>query len=106
MPKGLSWWPGCQMETVSAFHVSYGPTDIACDGTDCTTPPPEVRAFWIRVMGWSSTIRVRSWRWTSGGGGASRYAPSRRGGSLKAQCFVSPWPPCMITQRKSSQLLQ
>ena len=56
IPKGLSWWPGCQIETVSAFHVSSGPTVTASWGTFWTTPPPEVRAFWIKVIGCSSTI--------------------------------------------------
>ena len=31
---------------------------------------------------------------------------SRFTGSLNAQCLVSPWPPCMMTQRKSSHDLQ
>ncbi len=50
-PKGLSCHPGCQMETFSAFHVSTGPTDSAWEGTPETAPPPDVRAFWMIVIG-------------------------------------------------------
>ncbi len=32
-------------------------------------------------------------------GGSWRYLPLRRGGSLKAQCFTSPCPPCITTHR-------
>ena len=104
MPNGLSWLPACQIETFSAFQVSTGPTLSAWLGTFGTTPPPEVRAFWIIVIGCRSTTRVASLRYSAGEGGASRYAPSRRGGSLNAQCLTSPWPPCITTQRAWSQL--
>ncbi len=71
MPKGLSWLPACQMETRSAFQVSTGPTEGACVGTREMLPPPEVRAFWMIVIGCRSTTRVRSRRYSSGVGGAS-----------------------------------
>jgi hypothetical protein len=89
-PKGLSWWPGCQIETFSAFHVSTGPTVAARVGTMATLPPPEVRAFWMIVTGCRSTSRAESLRYSAGVGGAFLYAPSRLGGSLNAQCLVSP----------------
>src|ERR1041385_5182266 len=105
-PKGLSCVPACQMETFSAFQVSTGPTDKACFGTSATLPPPEVRAFWINVAGCSSTTRVASFRYYDGLGGWSLYFPVRRGGSLNAQCLISPWPPCITAQRTPSQLLR
>src|SRR5262245_17421753 len=103
-PKGLSCVPACQIETFSAFHVSTGPTEIACVGTSATFPPPEVRAFCAIVSGWRSTTRVASLRYSAGGGGSSFHLPARRGGSLKAQCFTSPWPPCITAQRTPLQL--
>ena len=60
MPKGLSWVPACQMETFSAFQVSTGPTVAARVGASDTCPPPQVRAFWITVMGCRSVTRVGS----------------------------------------------
>src|SRR5262245_46173816 len=101
-PKGLSWQPACQIETFSAFQVSFGPTEIAWVGTLVTTPPPEVRAFAMIVIGWRSTTRVLSWRYSAGEGGESLYFPVRLGGSLKAQCLTSPCPPCITTQRTPS----
>src|SRR4051812_469746 len=92
------------METRSAFHVSTGPTVAAYCGTAATYPPPLVRAFWITVIGCSSVTRVVSLRYTSVGGGASLYRPLRRGGSLKAQCFTSPCPPCIVTHRTCPKL--
>ena len=74
-------------------------TVIACVGTSVTLPPPLVRAFCAMVTGWRSTTRVVSWRYSATGGGASLYLPRRGSGSLKAQCLMSPWPPCMTTQR-------
>ena len=70
-PNGLSWLPACQIETFSAFQVSTGPTLIACVGTLVTTPPPEVRAFWMIVIGCNSTSRVPSLRYSAGDGGWS-----------------------------------
>ena len=57
-PNGLSCVPACQMETFSAFHVSTGPTVIACVGTSAILPPPDVRAFCAIVIGCRSTTRV------------------------------------------------
>src|SRR6476619_1386597 len=102
MPNGLSCIPACQMLTRSAFQVSTGPTLHACVGTPATYPPPLVRAFWITVIGCRSTTRVLSLRYSLGGGGSFFHLPLRRGGSLNAQCFTSPCPPCMITHRTSS----
>ena len=45
------------------------------------------------------STRVPSRRYSSGDGGRSLYLPLRRGGSLKAQCLMSPCPPCMTAQR-------
>ena len=70
MPNGLSWQPACQMETFSAFQVSNGPTVAACVGTSEMLPPPEVRAFCMTVIGWRSTMRVFSFRYSAGDGGA------------------------------------
>src|SRR5256885_4054045 len=95
------------METFSAFHVSTGPTEIACVGTSEMFPPPDVRAFWAMVSGCKSTTRVASLRYSAGDGGAFLYLPVRFGGSLKAQCLTSPWPPCITAQRTpASQLLR
>src|SRR3954468_24490824 len=91
--------PACQMEILSARQVSTGPTEIACVGTREMFPPPEVRAFWAIVKGCRSTTRVGSLRYSAGEGGSFLYLPLRRGGSLKAQCFTSPCPPCMTAQR-------
>ena len=63
--------PACQIETFSAFQVSTGPTVAACVGTSDTWPPPEVRAFWMTVIGCRSVTRVVSLRYSAGGGGAS-----------------------------------
>ena len=41
---------------------------------------------------------------SAGEGGALSYGGTRRGGSLKAQCFTSPCPPCITTHRTPSQL--
>src|SRR5215211_1965989 len=101
-PNGLSCWPACQMLTRSAFHVSTGPTVAACVGTLATYPPPLVRAFWMIVIGCRSVTRVVSFRYSLGGGGSFFHFPVRLGGSLNAQCFTSPCPPCMTTQRTSS----
>src|SRR5438067_13191241 len=79
-PNGLSWQPACQMETFSAFHVSPGPTVIACVGTIEMLPPPLVRAFCAMVSGWSSTTRVVSFRYSVGVGGALLYFPRRGSG--------------------------
>src|SRR2546428_2523668 len=98
-PKGLSCMPACQIETFSACQVSTGPTEIACVGTSEIFPPPDVRAFCAMVSGCKSTTRVVSLRHSAGEGGLSLYFPFRRGGSLKAQCFTSPCPPCITTQR-------
>src|SRR5438552_11729790 len=99
--------PACQMETFSAFHVSTGPTLIAFVGTRAMLPPPEVRAFCAMVKGCSSTTRVASLRYSSGDGGRFLYLPLRGSGSLKAQCFTSPCPPCITAQRTpASQLLR
>jgi hypothetical protein len=57
----------------------------------------------ISVIGCRSTTRVVSLRY-SRAAAAVHVRPSRRGGSLKAQCLTSPWPPCMTTQRACSQL--
>src|SRR5438270_3805425 len=106
-PNGLSWLPACQIETFSACQVSIGPTEIAFVGTSEIFPPPEVRAFWAMVKGCKSTTRVVSLRYSAGEGGLSLYLPLRPGGSLKAQCFTSPCPPCMVAQRTPScQLLR
>src|SRR6188474_2172253 len=95
------------METFSAFHVSTGPTEIACVGTSEILPPPEVRAFCATVSGCKSTTRVVSLRYSAGDGGAFLYLPARFGGSLNAQCFTSPWPPCITAQWiPASQLLR
>src|ERR1051325_436512 len=95
------------METFSAFHVSAGPTEMACVGTSEMFPPPDVRAFCATVSGCKSTTRVVSLRCSAGEGGLSLYLPARLGGSLKAQCFTSPWPPCITAQRTpASQLLR
>src|ERR1700761_303816 len=98
-PKGLSCVPACQMETFSAFHVSTGPTVIACVGTMAMFPPPLVRAFCAMVSGCRSTTRVASRRYSIGHGGAALYLPLRGSGSLKAQCFTSPCPPCITAHR-------
>src|SRR5436190_885199 len=90
--------PACQIETFSAFQVSYGPTEIACVGTNEMFPPPDVRAFCAMVSGCKSTTRVANFRYSSGVGGFSLYLPLRRGGSLKPQCLTSPCPPCMTAQ--------
>src|SRR2546430_3088661 len=87
------------METFSACHVSTGPTDMALVGTSEMLPPPDVRAFWAMVSGCRSTTRVVSFRHSAGEGGLSLYFPVRLGGSLKAQCFTSPCPPCMTAHR-------
>src|SRR5947208_2005466 len=87
------------MEIFSACHVSTGPTEIALVGTSEMLPPPEVRAFWAIVSGCRSTTRVVNLRYSAGEGGAFLYFPFRLGGSLKAQCFTSPWPPCITAQR-------
>src|SRR5678816_449061 len=92
------------METFSACHVSTGPTEIACVGTSEMLPPPEVRAFWATVRGCKSTTRVVSLRYSAGDGGAFLYLPARFGGSLNAQCFTSPWPPCIVTHRTCPKL--
>src|SRR5947207_10315643 len=106
-PKGLSCMPACQIDTLSAFHVSAGPTEIACVGTSEMFPPPEVRAFCAIVSGCKSTTRVVSLRYSAGEGGLFLYCFSRLGGSLKAQCFTSPCPPCITAQRTPlSQLLR
>src|SRR5690349_13036665 len=55
-------------------------------------------------MGCKSTTRVPSLRYSLGDGGSSTHLPSRLGGSLKAQCFTSPCPPCITAQRTPSQL--
>src|SRR3954465_12380994 len=102
MPNGLSCMPACQMLIFSAFQVSTGPTEQACVGTPATYPPPLVRAFWMTVMGCKSTMRVFSFRYSDGVGGSFFHFPDRCGGSLNAQCFTSPCPPCMTTQRTSS----
>src|SRR5438876_709337 len=95
------------METFSACHVSSGPTEIAWVGTKEMFPPPEVRAFCAMVSGCKSTTRVGSFRYSSREGGLSLYLPLRRGGSLNAQCFTSPCPPCMTAQRApAAQLLR
>ena len=60
MPNALSWQPACQMEILSAFHVSFGPTVAACVGTSAILPPPDVRAFYMTVIRCTSTIRVVS----------------------------------------------
>ena len=70
-PNGLSWWPACQIDTFSAFHVSTGPTVIALVGTSEMLPPPLVRAFCAMVSGCRSTTRVASLRYSAGDGGAS-----------------------------------
>src|ERR671920_331264 len=93
------------METRSAFQVSSGPTVAACVGTAATYPPPLVRAFWMTVIGCRSVTRVLSLRYSLGGGGSCFHLPARFGGSLNAQCFTSPCPPCMTTQRTCSKLL-
>src|SRR5436190_400631 len=97
-PKGLSCFPACQIDTFSAFQVSNGPTEMACVGTNATLPPPDVRAFCAIVSGCRSTTRVGSWRYSAGDGGLSLCLPLRRGGSLNAQCFTSPCPPCITAQ--------
>src|SRR5690242_2553702 len=91
--------PACQIDTFSAFQVSTGPTDIALVGTREILPPPEVRAFCAIVSGCKSTIRVVRRRYSSGEGGLCRCRAERRGGSLKAQCLTSPWPPCITAHR-------
>ena len=59
------------------------------------------------VSGCRSTTRVVSFRYSSGDGGLFLNLPLRRGGSLKAQCFTSPWPPCMTAQcTPASQLFR
>src|SRR5882762_143686 len=98
-PNGLSCVPACQMETFSAFHVSTGPTVIALVGTMAMLPPPLVRAFCAMVSGCRSTTRVASLRYSAGEGGAALYLPLRGSGSLNAQCFTSPCPPCITAQR-------
>src|SRR5258705_8282115 len=99
--------PACQIETFSAFHVSNGPTEIACVGTSEIFPPPDVRAFCAMVSGCRSTTRVVNFRHSAGGGGWSLYFPLRRGGSFKAQCFTSPCPPCITAQwTPDSQVLR
>src|SRR5690349_10754522 len=90
------------METFSAFQVAYGPSVVAWRGSPARLPPPEVRAFCTRVTGCRSTTRVLSSRYSAGEGGASWYLPCLFGGSLKAQCLISPCPPCITTQRTSS----
>src|SRR4029079_5203655 len=87
------------MLTFSARQVSAGPTVIALVGTIETLPPPLVRAFCAMVRGCSSTTRVVSFRYSAGVGGAFLYLPRRGSGSLKAQCFTSPCPPCITAQR-------
>ena len=62
-------------------------------------PPPLVRAFCAIVSGCRSTTRVVSLRYSSGDGGASLCRPVRGSGSLNAQCFTSPCPPCITAQR-------
>src|SRR6266436_841158 len=94
------------METFSAIQVSTGPTEIACVGTREIFPPPDVRAFCAMVSGCKSTTRVGSFRYSAGLGGLVLYLPARRGGSLKAQCFTSPCPPCITAQRTPSQDLR
>src|SRR6266705_1839230 len=95
------------METFSACHVSTGPTEIAWVGTSEMLPPPDVRAFCATVSGCKSTTRVASLRYSAGDGGESLYLPVRFGGSLNAQCFTSPWPPCTTAQRTpAAQLLR
>src|SRR4029450_3093824 len=88
-PKGLSCCPACQIETFSAFHVSTGPTVIACVGTSEILPPPLVRAFCAMVSGWSSTTRVVSLRYSAGVGGAVLYLPRRGGGGVVDTCCAS-----------------
>src|SRR5262245_59249657 len=106
-PNGLSCIPACQMETFSAFHVSTGPTEIAFVGTREIFPPPDVRAFCASVNGCKSTTRAVSLRDSAGGGGLFFHLPLRCGGSLNAQCFTSPCPPCITAQRTPvSQLLR
>jgi hypothetical protein len=102
IPKALSCQPGCQMDTFSAFQVSTGPTLMASVGTNEMLPPPLVRAFCAMVSGCRSTTRVASLRYSAGVGGWSLNFPVRRGGSLKAQCFTSPCPPCITTHRTLS----
>src|SRR3954467_3334859 len=94
------------MDTFSAFQVSKGPTDIACVGTIVIFPPPDVLAFCAIVIGCKSTTRVVNFLYSTGEGGSSLYLPSRFGGSLKAQCLISPWPPCITAQRAPSQLFR
>src|SRR6185503_730582 len=71
-PNGLSCLPACQMDTLSAFHVSTGPTLMARVGTSEMFPPPDVRAFCAMVNGCKSTTRVASLRYSAGDGGAFR----------------------------------
>src|SRR5436305_940095 len=98
--------PACQIETFSAFQVSTGPTVMALVGIIAILPPPEVLAFCAIVMGCRSTTLVVNFLYSSTGGGLSEYFPSRFGGSLNAQCLISPWPPCITTQRTPSQLFR
>src|SRR4051812_35318976 len=69
-------------------------------------PPPEVLAFCAIVIGCRSTTRVVSCLYSSGVGGSSLNLPSRFGGSLNAQCLISPCPPCITAQRTPSQLFR
>lgn len=103
-PSGLSCVPACQIDTFSACQVCTGPTVIARWGTIVMLPPPLVRAFCASVTGCRSTTRVESARYSAGDGGASWCFPSRRSGSLKAQCLMSPCPPCITAQRAVFQL--
>ena len=77
---------------------------MALVGTIEMFPPPLVRAFWAMVSGCKSTTRVGSLRYSSGVGGRVLYFPRRGRGSLKAQCFTSPCPPCITAHVAESQL--
>ena len=84
-PKGLSCLPACQIETLSAFHVSTGPTLIALVGTSAMFPPPLVRAFCAIVSGCRSTTRVANFRYSSAEGGESLSVEEWSGGAAATQ---------------------
>ena len=56
------------------------------------------------VSGCKSTTRVASLRYSAAVGGEFLNFPRRGNGSLNAQCFASPCPPCITAQRTPFQL--
>jgi hypothetical protein len=77
LPKGLSWCRPARSRPFRPSRSRRGPTVAAWVGTSATLPPPEVRAFWMMVIGCRSTTRVPSLRYSSGEGGGRGTCPSR-----------------------------